>query len=154
MTFVTARPNHKRKTTFYNGFDRLLDDFFRADFPHSTVGKANYTQHPAVNILETDKDFQLEFLTPGWEKSDFQIHVEKDILTVSAETPKKEETAENKSTWRRREFGRKDFKRGFRLPETVSTETIDARYLNGVLTLTLPKREENKTTSARRIEIA
>lgn len=153
MTLVTAKPANRRKPVYYNGFDRLFDDFFRFDLPNGTTkGKG----HPAVNILEGEKDFQLEFLVPAWEKSDFRIQVEKDILTVEAEVKKaeiKEETKENAPTYRRREFGKNNFKRSFQIPETVNTEAIDAKYVNGVLTLTLPKREEAATKPVRTIEI-
>lgn len=156
MTFVTSKPVIRRKPVFYNGLDRMLDDFFRFDAP-TAMGLQN--QRPAVNILETEKAFQLEFLVPGWEKSDFQIQVEKDVLTVEAQLVKNNEEdgeavkAEG-PTYRRREFGRNDFKRSFQIPETVNAEAIDAKYANGILTLTLPKVEEPEAQLVRNIEIS
>ena len=155
MTFVTAKPVNRRKPVFYNGLDRLMDDFFRFDIPAAT---SHAKTRPAVNILETEKDFQLEFVVPGWEKSDFRIQVEKDVLSVEAkvvkENEKDGETAqEDHPTYRRREFGKNDFKRSFQIPETVNAEAIDAKYVNGILTLTLPKIEAPETNLVRNIEI-
>lgn len=153
MTLVTAKPVNRRKPVYYNGFDRLFDDFFRFDIPGTPV---NAKGRPAVNILETEKDFQLEFLVPGWEKSDFQIQVEKNVLTVAAQVVKEasqEEKKEDTVSFRRREFGKNDFKRSFEIPETVDAEAIDAKYVNGILTLTLPKRPEAEVNPVRTIEI-
>lgn len=153
MTLVTAKPVKRRKPVYYNGFDRLFDDFFRFELPNGT---AKSKTHPAVNILEGENDFQLEFLVPGWEKSDFRIQLEKNILTVEAEVKKvdAETTAEENSlAYRRREFSKGNFKRSFEIPETVNAEAIDAKYANGILTLTLPKREEAAIKKARTIEI-
>lgn len=153
MTLVTAKPVNRRKPTYYNGFDRLFDDFFRFDVPNVAVKTKG---RPAVNILESEKDFQLEFLVPGWEKSDFRIQVEKNVLTVEAEVKKAEqteETKENEFTYRRREFGKNNFKRSFEIPETVNAEAIDAKYVNGILTLTLPKIAEAEAKLVRTIEI-
>lgn len=154
MTLVTAKPVRKRKPAFYNSFDRMLDDFFRFDLPAGKEGTRTAAR-PAVNILEREEDFQLEFAVPGWEKSDFRIQVEEDLLTIEAEgkTEESSKAADDGVTYRRREFGRNGFKRSFRIPETVNTEAIDARYLNGILTLTLPKREEVKPEPVRTIEI-
>lgn len=153
MTLVTSKPVNRRKPNYYNGFDRLFDDFFRFDVPNVSVKTKG---HPAVNILESEKDFQLEFLVPGWEKSDFRIQVEKNILTVEAEVKKAESpegAKENEITYRRREFGKNNFKRSFEIPETVNAEAIDAKYVNGILTLTLPKLAEAEAKLVRTIEI-
>lgn len=155
MTFVTAKPVRRRKQVYTNGLDRLFDDFFRFDSSTGTRSTAT-AKHPAVNILEREKDFQLEFAVPGWEKSDFHIQVDKDILTVKAEVKKAEETEgteEKEVSYRRREFQPGSFKRSFQIPETVNIEVIDAKYSNGILTLTLPKTEEEEANLVRTIEI-
>lgn len=159
MTLVTAKPNIRRKPVYYNGIDRLFDEFFRFDQPFKAVNKAAVSTQPAVNILENEKDIQLQFQVPGWEKSDFQIKVEKNILSVEATQPTAEATEENQAekvetpTYRRREFGKTNFKRSFQLPETVNAEAIDAKYVNGILLISLPKREEDKTKLVHTIEI-
>lgn len=154
MTLVTAKPVKRSKPVYYNGFDRLLDDFFRFDFPVNTNKTPN---RPAVNILEDSKAFALEFMAPGWDKADFQIQVDKNLLTVAAEVKKETDEQGQDATdvqYRRREFSLNSFKRSFEIPENVNVEAIDAKYVNGVLTLTLPKREEEEKDVARTIEIA
>lgn len=156
MTLVTAKPVNRRRSAYNNGIDRLLDDFFRMDFPFNALENGAKKAHPAVNILETEKDFQLEFLVPGWEKSDFNIQLEKDVLTVSAEVKKEdgETKVEDGVTYRRREFGRNDFKRSFQLPENVKVDGIDAKYNNGILTVILPKEDKPEAELTRTITVA
>lgn len=157
MTLVTRKPANRRRTVYHNGFDRLFDDFFRGDFPFAAFENGNRKGNPGVNILETEKDFQLEFAVPGWEKSDFNIQVEKDVLTISAELKKEEEgetEVETKVNYRRREFGRHGFKRSFQLPDHVTVDGIDAKYHNGILTVSLPKEVQAETELKRTIEVA
>lgn len=123
---------------FPNG---LFDDFFNrsiADF----VGSDVLTNQPAVNIVETDLAFRLEVAAPGFEKQQFELHVENDVLTVSA----KRETSEQEANERfmRREFRFDVFERSFKLPQTVNQDGLTAVYENGVLIVNLPKKEEAK----------
>ena len=93
---------------------------------------------PAVNVIEFDDKFELEAALPGYSRKDVEIVVDNDILKL---TSTKEEQTQN-DNYRLREFGYNRFERKFQLPETVDTERISARFVNGVLTITLPKREE------------
>jgi HSP20 family protein len=108
---------------------------------------------PSVNISDTNDNFIVEMAIPGLKKSDFNINVEDDVLTISAEINEehKEEVARNYS---RREFGYSSFKRTFSLPESVETEKITAQYNDGILNLTLPKREEAKQKPSRMITVS
>jgi HSP20 family protein len=102
---------------------------------------------PATNITENDQAFQLEMAVPGFGKEDFRINLEKDILTVSSEKEKNEKSDEKKEdTFRRCEFGHRNFSRSFSIPEAIDKEGIKAEYLNGILTITLPKKEVVKFT--------
>ncbi|MCB0632945.1 MAG: Hsp20/alpha crystallin family protein [Saprospiraceae bacterium] len=157
MALITAKPVNRKRAGYNNGMDRLFNDFFRMDFPLADFEKSTRKVQPAVNILETEKDFQLEFVAPGWEKSDFNIQLEKDVLTVSAEVKQEEEgetKVESGVTYRRREFGRFGFKRSFQLPENVQVDGIDAKYANGILTVVLPKEEKPEAELTRTIEVA
>jgi HSP20 family protein len=89
---------------------------------------------------------------PGLTKEDFKINVENDVLTVSNE--KKTETSEKNEKYTRKEFSYSSFLRSFTLPEIVDMEKINAGYENGILTLTLPKKEEAKPKSPREIKIS
>ena len=89
--------------------------------------------------METEKNFRIELAAPGLNKEDFNIKVEKDTLSISA---KKETSTVEGEKVKVREFAYTSFQRNFNLPKTVDAEAIEARYENGVLSVTLPKKEE------------
>jgi len=120
-------------------FDSFLDNLL-SDLPVSNSN--NSINFPAVNICETNDNYELEFNVPGRKKEDFKITVDKNILTVSFE--KTEEQKEEKKQFIKREFVTQSFKRSFTLDEKIDAEKIDAKYENGILMLTLPKKEELK----------
>ncbi len=111
---------------------------------------ARFSQ-PAVNIRETDDEFVMEVAAPGLEKSDFNVFVEDGILNV--EVNKEVEEKEEDKNWRRYEFNYMQFKRSFQLPESVDTQKIDATYKNGILTISLPKKDEAKPIPPKSIKI-
>ncbi|WP_109437115.1 Hsp20/alpha crystallin family protein [Aquimarina sp. AU119] len=133
----------------------LFDDFLATDWFGGTanIGKiANST--PAVNVKETDEDFYVELAAPGLSKEDFNIELDNDVLTISSETKSEKETSENKGKYTRKEFSYSTFKRSFSLPDTVEGTGIEASYENGVLLVTIPKKEEAKIQPKRLIEIS
>ena len=125
------QPNFKTLDSF---LDNLLNDL--------PAAKHNSLSFPAVNIIESGADYQLEFNVPGRKKEDFKITVDKNILTVSFE--KNEENKEEGKQFIKREFITQSFKRSFTLDEKINADNIDAKYENGILFLTLPKKEEVK----------
>jgi HSP20 family protein len=96
-----------------------------------------------VNIFENDQQYSLELVAPGFEKADFNVKLEKNLLTISAE--KKEEAArpENEKPVRK-EFSFRSFSRSFTVDDKIDAAKIAAKYENGVLLVTLPKKEEVK----------
>lgn len=104
-----------------------------------------------VNIKETDKAYQLEVIAPGLKKEDFNISVEKDVLTISYE--KKEEQKETADKYIRNEYQYRSFKRNFTLSEKINVAGITAGYTDGVLNITLPKTEPAEPT-VKKIDIA
>lgn len=99
---------------------------------------------PAVNINEDKDNFVLSLAAPGLKKDDFHIDIEGNMLTISSE---KEETTENKDArYTRKEYNYSSFSRSFTIPEDVKQDKIEALYENGVLKITLPKKEEAKKT--------
>jgi HSP20 family protein len=107
---------------------------------------------PAVNINETSKHFNLEFAAPGFTKDDFKVSVDGNVLTISAE--KKEEKSEKNKKFTRKEFSFNSFTRSFRLPELVIADKIDAKYTNGILNLSIPKKEETKSLPKKDIKVS
>jgi HSP20 family protein len=130
--------------TWNNLFDDLLTDFpvlFRDDF-----NKAQTLQKVPVNVTELDAAYRLEVIAPGFNKSDFKVTLDKDVLTISAEN--KEVSKEQKEKQIRREFIARSFKRSFTIDQTINAKEIDAQYVNGVLTVQLPKKQEEKKITA------
>jgi HSP20 family protein len=130
-----------------NGFNNLMDDFF-ATFPSiykDDVSTASTKQLIPVNINKTTTGYQLEIVAPGLEKEDFKIQLENNLLTVSAERKNKTENKEEKQI--RREYRYPAFKRSFTVDEKIDTDGISAKYVNGVLLLNLPKKEEVKAAT-------
>lgn len=121
-------------------FNNLLSDVF-PQFP--SLYKQDLSQHATpVNIRETEKEYLLDVVAPGLNKEDFKISLENNLLTISVE--KKEETVNEGEKFVRREYQSQAFKRSFTLDEKINADGISAQYVNGVLTLNLPKKEEVK----------
>ena len=95
---------------------------------------------PAVNIITSEDQFDIELATPGNKKADFQIEVEDDVLIISSETVS--QSGDTETSYQRKEFGYNSFQRSFNIPESVNTDKISATYREGVLTVSLPKKEE------------
>ncbi len=116
------------------------------------VWSGNGTSTPAVNIREDEKKYSIELAIPGMDKKDVKIDINEDVMTVSSE--KKNETDESHDGYRRKEFSYSSFCRNFYLPENVNREKIEARYKDGILTVELPKLEEEKNRLTRQIKIS
>lgn len=120
--------------------NNFFDEFFN-ELP--AFGKTvNNLFSPAVNILETSDAYHLELNAPGRNKEDFQISVDKGLLTISYE--KKEEPKNEGVKVVRREFSFQSFKRSFTVDEKINAEAIQAKYENGLLKLLLPKKAEQQ----------
>jgi len=106
---------------------------------------------PAVNITEQKNDYLVSLAAPGLRKEDFKIDVDGNMLTISSE---KEETKEEKDKkFTRKEYNYSSFSRSFTLPEEINKEKIEAKYEDGVLKISLPRREEAKKPAAKNIAV-
>ena len=124
----------------------LLDDDFFPAFSHKNNVK------PAVNIREDEKSFMLDLAIPGIDKKDLKIDMNDDVLTISSEIRKENE--HDKDGYKRMEFSYSSFCRSFRIPENVNQDKIAASYKDGILSITLPKLEEEKMKKAKEITIS
>lgn len=132
-------------------FDNLLTRDLM-DWNNSNFSGTNTTL-PAVNIKENEDSFVIEVAAPGLTKNDFKVNLDQNRLTISSE--RSEEKNETEEKYSRREFSYQSFQRSFTLPESaVDGDKIAARYNDGILQVTLPKREEIKPKPARTIEIS
>ena len=128
--------------SFNNFVDNLFTElpvFFKNEF-NQTIRK----DFVPVNVKETEKSYQLEVVAPGFEKSDFKVNLDQNLLTISGE--KKNEVKENEKQIRK-EYSYSSFKRSFTIDEKIDATSIDANYVNGVLILNLPKKEEVKVAA-------
>jgi HSP20 family protein len=106
---------------------------------------------PAVNITEQKNDYLVSLAVPGMKKEDFKIDIDGNMLTISSS---KEETKEEKEKrFTRKEYNYSSFSRSFTLPDEVNREKIDAKYEDGVLKITLPRKEEVKNPAAKQIAV-
>lgn len=122
-------------TALQNTLSRFFDDSF-----WGFDGNVSANQVP-VNIRETDKSYEMEIIAPGLKKEDFNVNISNNMLTVSFEH-KEEDKKENKQEgYITQEYRWQSFNRSFTLDDTVDTDKISAQYLNGVLCLSLPKKE-------------
>ncbi|MGX5820555.1 Hsp20/alpha crystallin family protein [Chitinophaga lutea] len=123
----------------------LMDDIFNGKFINRDFVPAEFFgAHAPVNIRETKDAYLLDVSAPGFDKADFKINLDGQTLTISTEK-KSEEKVENEKQIRR-EFTYRSFSRSFTLDESVDAEKINAKYDNGVLKVTLPKKEAKQDT--------
>ena len=129
---------------FERNLNILFEDLF-ADMPELFKNDFNQTIRDGfapVNVKEYEKNYSIEVIAPGFEKADFKVNVDQNILTISVE--RKDEKKDESEKQIRREYSYRSFKRSFTLDEKIDAANIDAKYVNGVLTLNLPKKETVK----------
>ena len=134
VKFANGQRNNGLNPLFTDVFDSILNDTFHG-------GRA-VSKTPAVNIAETENHFHIELAVPGLAKEDFKISVEKNVLSVSAD--KKVEATGTDKKYSKKEFGYNAFTRTFTLPETVDQGNIEAEYTDGILKVSIAKKEEAK----------
>ena len=139
MTLVklNSRPLQKSFNNLMDDFFATVPSIFRDDFV-----TPSFRSFTPVNIKEAENDYVLEVVAPGFQKDDFKINLDNNTLTISAD--KKEETENNNEKFIRKEFKQQSFSRSFTIDEKTDAENISAKYVNGVLTLNLAKKQEVK----------
>ncbi len=145
----TTRKNHRHNADLFPQVDRVLNEIFNTSLSHfADEGKLGYT-HPSANVREFKDKFIIEFAIPGMEKSDVSIKVDKDVLIVSAD-----KEADKEIKYRLAEFRYGKFSRKFKLPKSVDTGAIEADLINGVLSITIGKKEEAVDHGPKEIKIS
>lgn len=132
-------------------FDRLFEPDFM-DWSNRNFSTTNTTL-PSVNIKEGGEVFEVEVAAPGFEKKDFKIELNHDLLTISSEKKVDKETREDQQ-FTRREFSYQSFSRSFTLPNIADGEKIAAKYENGILKVVIPKKDEARPKPARQIAVS
>jgi HSP20 family protein len=134
------------------GLPAMFDDFITRDFFKPSFSNTGVST-PAVNIIETDEDFRLEMVAPGMKKENFSVEFQNDVLRISYEHDDNREGERRGSKYTTHEYNYHSFSRSFSLPATVDAEKIQANYVDGILNLIIPKKEEAKRKPAKQIKI-
>ena len=136
-------PKENALTTGFNDiFESMFNDTFLSDRMILRV--------PAVNVCETEDQYKIEMAAPGLNKDDFKVKLDRNLLTVSVKQQMQHE--ENNKQYNKREFSYNSFVRSFALPDSADDAGIEAKYDNGILTISVAKKEEAKQV-VRQIEI-
>ena len=147
-----VRPNGN----LFPAIPSLVEDFFLRDFFDNSNAnwRSGGTTLPAVNVMETNDDFTIEVAAPGMKREDFHVELDNNTLTISSSREEKKED-KGDDLYTRREFSYQSFQRSFALPENkIVGEKIAARYTDGILYITVPKKEEAKVKPPKQISIS
>jgi len=144
---IRWQPNHHRGT-WNNGMDRFFNEFTGRSLENvDCETPACGSWSPAVNILEKENEIVITADLPGLKAEDVEVTVDKSVLTVKGERTLEEAT--EGETYHRVERSYGSFERSFSIPESVDAKKIEARFANGEMTVTLPKRAESKPRSVK-----
>lgn len=147
----------KNNGNLFPSVPSLLNDFFADDWFNSTLAnwRSNGSTLPAVNVRETNDDFSIEVAAPGMKREDFKVELDNHVLTISSQREEQREESNEGNSYTRREFSYQSFQRSFALPENkVDGEKIAARYADGILYITVPKREDARVKPVKQISIS
>ena len=138
--FFPVRHSHQGMDDMFNWFNNEVPSF------------DSCSSYPSSNISESDEDFKIEMLVPGYSKDEIKIQVDNNILSVSHEIENEENG--NHKNYISREFRKRSFNRRFKLSDRLASEKIMAKYDSGVLSIVIPKKEEAKAKPIREISIS
>jgi HSP20 family protein len=144
-----------RPATMEDQFGRMVESMFEDFFAPAAQAAAlarlsdEGVISPRINIIETDKAYQVQAELPGVKKEDVKVAIESQRVTIEAETKHEEEKKEGENVVYAERTARK-FMRSFLLPTEVDESTADAKLEDGVLTLTLPKKQ---ASAAKRLTV-
>jgi HSP20 family protein len=126
MSLIKSFPNWSNLSDFFE------DDWFKNRFLHGDW-------MPAVNVIENDDNYEIELAAPGMKKEDFEVKIDKGMLTIKGKAAREAEEKEKNFT--RKEFSYRSFTKSFTLPKDIDAKSIKAKYEDGVLQLLLMKTE-------------
>lgn len=146
----TIEKNQRTRSLFWaNPFDRFLrndfTDFWDGDTPLDTI--------PSINISEEKDHYKIEMAAPGLKKEDFNIDVDGNIMTISCEKESEIKEGKEKEKYSRREYNYSAFSRSFTIPENANAEKTVAKYNDGILMLSMPKKTEVLKQKGQKIKV-
>lgn len=132
-----------------NWLPGIFNDFFGNEWIAKPTAAA-----PAINIIETEKEYEVEVAAPGLTKDDFLVHINHDNhLIISVENKKESEQKDKKGKFLRREFSYSQFQQTLILPDNINKEAIEAKQENGILTVVIPKKEQPPVKESKKIVV-
>ena len=145
----------RQNATLFPSLPSLLEDFLTRNWADSTLASRNYSATlPAVNVKETNEEYIIDVAAPGMKRDEFKVELDNNVLTISSQREEEQEENGENRNYTRREFNYQSFQRSFTLPENkVEGEKIVAHYVDGIVHITLPKRDEAKVKPAKQITI-
>ncbi len=147
--------NYSRRGSVVPTLLKMFNDACQTSFEDAAQALQKRTTAPLVNVENNEDSYKIEVAAPGLNKDDFQVKLENGVLSISAEQKQEEESTDDAGNFVKREFNYSTFKRSFKVdPKKVDDDKMTAAYNNGILTINLPKREEEQGQSAKTIEIS
>ncbi|HSH66660.1 MAG TPA: Hsp20/alpha crystallin family protein [Bacteroidia bacterium] len=140
-------------------FPLIVDDFLNSRgllpglfYDDSSLFNDNVFAIPSANIIEDEKSYKIEVAAPGLERKDFKVEIDNNILTINAE--REDEKNDSGKNYKRKEFSYSSFSRSFGLPENSVPDKIEAKYDNGILRLSIPKKEASLLKPSKEIKVS
>lgn len=152
MTYLTKTNPRSVRTYGTNHLGTVFNELFNVGLDDLFDAKSNKGRFsPATNILEYDDRYELQLAIPGFSKEQVEIRTERDQLIISSNI--KEDAKKEEGNYRLKQFSQKTFKRVFELSDKIDAEALDATMENGILSVSIGKKEEAKEKAPRTIEI-
>ncbi len=133
-----------------NPFNSNVLDLFDSIFDERPILN-KYLKTPSVNIIKNENEYNIELSVPGIDKNDIKIEINEGVLTISSE--QKDDKEEVNKNYKIKEFSYSSFSRSFHIPENVNSDKIQAKYIDGILNITLPINIKTEK-KAKQIEIS
>ncbi len=152
MSLALKKKNGEMPTLFSDWFrpSSIFDSMF-SDMGSRLPSRIGVTI-PSANIKETDKEYQIELAAPGLRRQDFHVDLNNNLLTIRAE--KEDEKEEEEDDYSRKEYVYNSFSRSFQLPSNTVADKIDAKYVDGVLRIHIPKKEISQQKTRKQINVS
>ncbi len=133
----------------------MVEGFFNREWADSSLANRSFASTlPAVNVREDNDQFIIDVAAPGMKRDDFKVELNQNVLTILSHKEEKHEKRNESTNYTRKEFNYQSFQRSFSLPENkVEGQKITARYIDGILQITVPKKDEAKVKPVKQITV-
>jgi HSP20 family protein len=151
METKPAKRANRKRNSLSPYWTTPFDRYFRTGFP-DVWDDGDVETIPSMNFREEKNNYIIDMAAPGLKKEDFEISLEGNLLTVSS-SKTSEEKEEDKEGFSRREYSYSSFSRSVTLPEQADSKKITAKYTDGILSMTIPKKADAGNSSSQKIKV-